>query len=68
MSRHTLQLENGFEFAFGIDRIFGYFCQVFDKDEELVEEAEGRGQVIGMMKKYDIPSDIVSRVALDMPL
>ncbi len=79
MSRYTKDLENGESVAYGFDRALGYFFDVFGiPDEEgtsqlVVEECSlitgmSNGKMMELMAEYEVPQELINKVALDLPI
>jgi len=79
MSRHTKDLENGKELAYGFDWYSGYFFQVFDipdsdgEDVLIIDECSKftnltKARMADLMEQYELPSTHVHKVLMDLPI
>ncbi len=79
MSRYTQKLENGKSVAYGFDHALGYFIDVFSvpdsegKHELLIEECSlltgmSNGKMMELMAEYEVPQELINKVALDLPI
>jgi hypothetical protein len=57
--------------SYGLDHACGYFIQAYYNEEALVDIDtlfNTREEVISVMRKYNVPEDVVVNVILDQPI
>ena len=69
MSRHNIT-NDGRTFEYGFDRILGYYFGQVWKDHEIIEDIQGRGEIMDLAEEFGvkIPPDHEHFLALDLPI